>query len=408
MGNFLLSEDTRCAWNSHYKLNREPAVDVLRGFVMIVMVLDHVCEFLLDVPFDPLDLSQTDAALFITRWVSHFCAPVFVFIAGMGAFLSTTRGRTLQHVSWRLLTRGLWLVLLEFTIVHFGWFFFNYDFLLGQVIWAIGCSMIALAGLVFLPTWAITTVGVTFIACHNLFDAVSVERLGSFQWLWVIFMSGGTVNIEGASWSLIPFKVIYPVLPWLGIMAAGYGFGQLWQLNRERRRRYQLCLGMGLTLLFVAFRALNLYGDNYPWSMQPTRLFTLFSFLDCGKYPPSLLFVLMTLGPSIFAFALTDNIPKILSQPLVTLGRVPLFFYLVHLPLIHFIAVGLAYFRYGNFGQQFQAVALSGPGSFPPGEGYRLPLIYLVWLIVVLTLYPICHRFAELKRRRPNGWISYL
>ena len=406
MGNTLYPENT--VSNSHFMPSRETSVDVLRGLVMIVMALDHVREFLHDVPFDPLDLSQTNTALFITRWVTHFCAPVFIFIAGIGAFLSTKRGRPLQHVAWRLLTRGLWLILLEFTLVHFGWYFFKYDYLLGQVIWAIGCSMVALAGLIFLPTWAIATVGVSLIACHNFFDAVSAEHVGSFRWLWVICMSGGTVYIEGSSWSLIRLKVLYPVLPWLGIMAAGYGFGQLWQLNPGPRRRYLLGLGISLTLLFIALRALNFYGDNSPWTLQPSMLFTLFSFLNCGKYPPSLLFVLMTLGPSIILLAFTEYLPKILSQPLATLGRVPLFFYLLHLPFIHFIAVGLAYVRYQNFGQQFQAVAFSGPENLKPGDGYTLPMIYLVWLIVVLTLYPVCRWFAEFKRHRPGGWTSYL
>ncbi len=387
------------------KPNREPAIDVLRGVVMIVMALDHVREFLHAAPYDSLDLTQTDAPLFLTRWVSHFCATVFVFFAGMGAFLQTTRGKAVPQVARHLLTRGLWLVLLEFTLVHFGWFFFQYDVLILQVIWAIGCSMIALAGMVFLPTWVVVTAGVTLIAGQHLFDAVSLQGHGVFEWLWVVCMSRGRLN-AAVSWPLIPCDVYYPVLPWLGIMLVGYGFGQLWQMDRGRRRRYVVGLGIGLTLLFVVLRALNLYGDKVPWSPQASSLFTVFSFINCEKYPPSLLFVLMTLGPSLIALAYADRLPDFLARPLATFGRVPLFFYLLHLPLIHLIAVGVAYLRFG-FGPELQDVAFSGPGFFPPNEGCSLPVIYLVWLSVVLLLYPACRGFAELKRQRRGGWMSY-
>lgn len=402
-----LPDNIPIADNAPAKPNREQAVDVLRGVVMVIMALDHVREFLHAAPFDSVDLAQADAALFLTRWISHFCAPVFVFFAGLGAFLQTTRGKAVPQVARRLLTRGLWLILLEFTLVHFGWFFFCYDVLIAQVIWAIGCSMIALAGLVFLPTPVIVAAGVTLIAGQHLFDAVVAHDLGSFDWLWVIFVSGGILVGVDPARPLIPFDVIYPILPWLGIMLVGYGFGQLWQLDRDRRRRYVFGLGIGLTLLFVALRALNLYGNKIPWSEQSSSLFTLLSFINCEKYPPSLLFVLMTLGPALCALAYADRLPQIIARPLATFGRVPLFFYLLHLPLIHVIAVGLAYVQFGNFGEQFQAVAFAGPGSFPPHEGYNLPVIYLVWLIVILLLYPVCRRFAEVKRQARDGWRSY-
>jgi len=386
---------------------REQAVDVLRGGVMIVMALDHVREFLHAAPFNSLDLSQTNAALFITRWISHFCAPVFVFFAGMGAWLSTTRGKAVPHVARRLLTRGLWLVLLEFTIVHFGWFFYRYDVLVLQVIWAIGCSMVALAGMVFLPTWLIVTTGVTLIAGQHLFDAVSFQDQGAVEWLWVIFVSGGELDGTSSSWPLLPVDVFYPVLPWLGIMAIGYGFGQLWQWGNGRRRRYVLALGLGLTLIFVVLRATNIYGDKVPWSQQASPLFTVFSFMNCEKYPPSLLFVLMTLGPTLCALVYADRLPDIIALPLATFGRVPLFFYLLHLPLIHVIALGIAYIQFGNFGPQFQDIAFFGPGAFAPNEGCNLPMIYFVWLSVVLLLYPVCRRFAELKRQKRAGWICF-
>lgn len=393
------------AENTPAQPKREQSIDVLRGVVMIVMALDHVREFLHAAPFDSLDLTQTDASLFLTRWVSHFCPTVFVFLAGVGAFLQTARGKPVPQVARHLLIRGLWLVLLEFTLVHCGWFFFRYDVLILQVIWAIGCSMIVLAGMIFLPTWLIVTMGVTLIAGQHLFDAVSFQGQGAMEWLWMIFMSGGKLN-AAVAWPLIPFDVYYPVLPWLGVMLVGYGFGQLWLMDRGRRHRYVVGLGIGLTLLFVALRALNLYGDKVPWSAQSSPLFTFFSFINCEKYPPSLLFVLMTLGPSLIALAYADRLPEILARPLATFGRVPLFFYLLHLPLIHLIAVGVAYLRFG-VGPELQDVAFSGPGFFPPNEGCSLPVIFLVWLSVVLLIYPVCHRFAELKQQRRGGWISY-
>jgi len=388
---------------------RVEAVDLLRGVVMVLMALDHARDFVSDARFDPLDLSRTTGALFLTRWVTHFCAPVFLFLAGTGAFLSAARGKTRSQLAWFLLTRGLWLVALEFTLVHLGWFFnLEYRLLLGQVIWAIGCSMLALAGLVFLPTWAVAALGVALIASHNLFDGVRVDSLGSFRWLWAALGSSSFTDGPLELWPGVYFFVAYPLLPWLGVMAAGYGFGRLWVLDRGPRRRWLLGLGAGLTLLFVALRAVNRYGDPSPWSAQPSGLFTFFSFLNTSKYPPSLLFLLMTLGPALLALALFDRPSGPLSRVFVTFGRAPLFFYLLHLPVIHLVALGLAYARYGEVGFLFQNVAFAGPGQLPAGYGYGLPVVYLVWFSVVVTLYPACRWFSGLKSRRRTVWLSYL
>jgi uncharacterized membrane protein len=385
------------------------AVDLLRGVVMVLMALDHTRDFVSDARFNPLDLSRTTTALFLTRWVTHFCAPVFVFLAGTGAFLSATRGKTRPQVAWFLLTRGLWLVLLEFTLVHVGWFFnLNYGLLVGQVIWAIGCSMLALAGLVFLPAWAVGALGITLIACLNLFDGVRPDSLGPYRGLWVVLVSGSFSSGPLELGPGVYFFVAYPVLPWLGVLAAGYGFGRLWLLDRGPRRRLLLGLGVGLTLLFVALRAVNRYGDPAPWSAQPSGLFTLFSFLNCSKYPPSLLFLLMTLGPALLALALLDRPAGPLGRVLVTFGRVPLFYYLLHLPVIHLVALGLALARYGEVGFMFENVAFAGPGQLPGGYGYGLPVVYLVWLLVVAALYPVCRWFAGVKSRHRTAWLSYL
>jgi uncharacterized membrane protein len=388
---------------------RVEAVDLLRGVVIVLMALDHTRDFVSDARFDPLDLSRTTAALFLTRWVTHFCAPVFIFLAGAGAFLSAARGKTRSQIAWFLLTRGLWLVALEFTLVHLGWFFnLDYRLLLGQVIWAIGCSMLALAGLVFLPAWAVAALGVALVATHNLFDGVRADSLGSFRGLWVVLVSSSFTDGPLELWPGVYFFAAYPLLPWLGVMAAGYGFGRLWLLDRGPRRRWLLGLGAGLTLLFVALRAVNRYGDPSPWSEQLTGLFTFLSFINCSKYPPSLLFLLMTLGPAILALALFDRRSGPLSHVFVVFGRVPLFFYVLHLPVIHLVASGLAYARYGEVGFMFQNVAFAGPGQLPAGYGYGLPVVYLVWLGVVVALYPACRWFSGLKSRQRTVWLSYL
>jgi uncharacterized membrane protein len=388
---------------------RLEAIDLVRGVVMVLMALDHVRDFLTDSRFNVLDLSQTTIALFLTRWVTHFCAPVFVFLAGTSAFLFATRGKTKSQLVWFLLTRGLWLVVLEFSLVHLGWFFsLDYRLLLGQVIWAIGWSMVALAGLVFLPTWAITTFGVALIACHNVLDPIGADRFGAFRWLWVVLRSGSFIDGPLQPWPGTTFFVAYPLLPWLGIMTIGYGCGRLWLLERGQRRLWLLGIGTGLSLVFIALRATNWYGDAFPWAPQATSLLTLCSFMNCQKYPPSLLFVLMTLGPAMLLLGLCDRAPGRLGRVFVVFGRVPLFYYLLHLQLIHLVALGFAYARYGEVGFMLQNVAFAGPGQLPARYGYGLPVVYAVWLGVVVVLYPACSWFAEVKYRRRAVWLSYL
>src|SRR5215210_7614762 len=275
---------------------RLDAVDAVRGIVMVIMALDHVRDFfhVYAKTFDPTDPSKTWTLLFFTRWATHFCAPTFVFLAGTGAFLSTRRGKTRPELARFLLTRGLWLVLLELTLVRFGWFFnFDYHVMIAQVIWAIGWSMVALAGLVFLPTRAVAAVGLALILLHNLLDGVSADSFGSFRWLWVVLHEQNVLALRP---DVFVF-VAYPLVPWVGVMALGYAFGSLLTLERERRRRLLLTIGGSAVVLFVVLRAANVYGDPTPWVSQARGAwFTLLSFLNTQKYPPSLLFLLMTLG----------------------------------------------------------------------------------------------------------------
>ena len=382
---------------------RLDAIDFLRGCVMILMALDHVRDFFTNVRFDPLDLSQTTPGLFLTRWVTHFCAPVFVFLAGTGAYLGGSRGRSRSQQARLLLTRGIWLIILEATLVHLAWSFnFHYRFMLAQVIWAIGGSMVLLAGLVYLPWWVIGALGILITATHNLGDGVNPAELGAFRIPWIALVSGGVQRWDGG---VVIFA--YPVLPWFGVMAMGYAFGRLWLLDRDRRRWWLLGLGIALALLFVALRALNGYGDRAHWTAQSDDLFTLLSFLNCTKYPPSLLFVLMTLGPAILALAVFDRPLGAGARPVVIFGRVPLFYYLLHMPLIHASAVLLAYIRYHDAGFQFDDFLFTSRG-LPDGYGYDLPVVYLIWVVTVVVLYPPCAWFAGVKQRYRAAWLGYL
>jgi uncharacterized membrane protein len=309
----------------------------------------------------------------------------------MGAFLSRSRGKATIDLACFLLSRGLWLVFLDLFFVHtFGWWFnFDYHLLYGDVLWALGWSMVAMAGLVFLPTWSIAALGLATVTLHNLFDAIHTESLGSFRWLWAILHSGDMLEpLHG-----VHFIPGYPLLPWIGVMAAGYGCGTLLLRPPDERRKWLLRLGVGLSFAFIAIRATNLYGDPHAWATQKTWLFTFFSFINCEKYPPSFLYLLMTLGPAIMALAVFERISNPLSRFFVILGRVPLFFYLLHLLVIHALAVAFAYAQYGQADWMFRNPPLPVTSSvlpFPEGYGYGLVAVYAIWVGVVLSLYPPC------------------
>jgi uncharacterized membrane protein len=382
--------------------HRLDSVDFLRGLVIVIMALDHARDFFTNVRFDATDLTQTTAPLFFTRWVTHFCAPVFVFLAGTSAYLYQARRKSLREVSWFLLTRGLWLVVLEWTVVRWAWMFnLNYttELLFVQVIWVIGVSMIVLAGLVHLPLGAVAAVGIAMIAGHNLLDGVTPESLGRWAPLWILLHVQAPIPLRGDQ----IFFVIYPLVPWIGVMAAGYAFGRLLQRPAEERRRLLIRLGAGLTAAFLVIRAINVYGDPAPWAVQESVGRMVLSFLNTTKYPPSLLFLLMTLGPAIALLPFFERLHGPLARMVTVYGRVPLFFYVLHLFLIHALAllVGtLAGFEPGSFLRVWMFL--------PETWGYGLPTVYLVWAGVVLALYPLCRWFAGVKARRREAWLSYL
>lgn len=384
---------------------RLDSIDILRGLVIVIMALDHVREFLSIVK--GIDTSTMTPAYFFTRWITHFCAPVFVFLAGTSAYLSMVVGRrTVQQLSRFLVTRGLWLVLMEWTVIGFG-FFFNLSYYvyfgwIMQVIWALGVSMIVLAGLVRLPIWVSVAVGAAMVAGHNLLDGVTPESFGAWAPLWNVLHVPSPVMI-----GRVKVFVLYPLIPWIGVMALGYAFGAL--LSRslarpaEERQRMLLLIGLAVTAAFVIVRALNVYGDPKPWTPRGDLLGTIVSFLDATKYPPSLVYLLMTLGPSIALLAWMEHWRGAAVHMLATFGRVPFFFYIVHIYVIHAATVAAGWL------QGFPVPAFFDFCLFLPKEfGFSLPVVYLLWAGLVLLLYPLCRWFASVKANHRHPLLSYL
>jgi uncharacterized membrane protein len=384
---------------------RIESVDVVRGAVMILMALDHVRDFF-GTAANPTDPGHASAALFFTRWVTHFCAPTFFFLAGTSAYL--TRGhRTIPNLARFLFTRGIWLIVLELTAVRCFGYQFNVDYQLTMlvILWALGWSMIVLAALVHLPANIVGIFGLVLIAGHNLFDAVRPASLGAYGPLWsVLHVPGVVSNSDGH----LVFAD-YPLIPWVGVTAAGYCIGQMFSWPSRERRRSLVRIGLATTASFVLLRLINGYGDPSHWTTQASPARTLLSFLNVTKYPPSLLFLLMTLGPALLALsAAGGSIPPYL-RPVRTFGRVPLFYFVLHLMLIHLLAVIVCLWQYHDAHWMLQSPALDRyPFTRPPGWGFPLPAVYAVWIAVILLLYPACRWFADVKRDRRAWWVSYL
>ena len=372
-------------------------VDLLRGLVRVLMVLDHVRDYFSAVRFDPTDLTRTNLALFTTRWITHYCAPTFVFLAGASAWIAGTR-RTRGALGRFLVSRGLWLILIEVTVVSFGWYF-STRWAYGaraQVIWAIGASMIVLAALIRLPRWGVAAVGLALVVDHNLLDGISPEAFGAFAPLW------HALHVPGAL-GVIPVYVTYPVLPWIGVMALGYAAGPAVFSRQVAAPRRLAWTGALMVLGFVALRSLNGYGDPSPRLEHGGASLLAMSFVNVTKYPPSLLFVLMTLGPALIVLAVLHRARGPIADVFVTFGRVPFLFYVAHLYLVHALAV-VAGMAQGFPGSAIRTVYR----QLPQGYGFGLPVVYLVWLGVVAALYPMCRRYATLKAERRAWWLSYL
>jgi uncharacterized membrane protein len=390
---------------------RLEAIDAVRGTVMVLMALDHVRDVIHRgaMSQSPTDLATTTPLLFFTRWITHVCAPTFMLLAGTGAFLWWHGKRTKRQLSTFLVTRGLWLIVLELTVMQLAYDFDNplkYPILL-VVLWALGACMIALAGLVWLPVPVLTVLSVAVIASHNLLDGVNADRFGAAAPLWNLIHQPGSFPFGG-----VTVIVGYPLVPWIAVMALGFCLGPLFLQDRAVRRRYLFAAGAAATLAFLVIRRLNGYGNPLPWTKQDSPSYTAMSFLNTLKYPPSLAFLLMTLGPALLALAWFDRPGLSPSNPLVVIGRVPLFFFVAHFYAARVVAALLALARYGTGALRFifQPVpSMGGPAeSFPEHFGYHLWVVYVVWALIVVGLYPACRSFAAVKARRRDWWLSYL
>lgn len=398
--------------------SRLGSIDLLRGLVMIVMVLDHTRDYvhINGLAGDPTNLATTTAMLFMTRWITHYCAPIFVFLAGVGAYLQRSRGMSTGDLARFLVTRGIWLIVLEATVIRVSnWFNLDYSYLATlQVIWALGVSMIVLAALIHLPLRLVAGLGVAVIVAHNAFDGIRVASwpgpgspapsIAAKLWM-VLHQPTELFPVLGDGSPVV--LVIYPLVPWLGVIAVGYAFGAVYTLDPARRRTLLLRTGLGLIAAFVLIRATNLYGDPRPWSPQSSVLFSVFSFVNTTKYPVSLLYLLMTIGPALLALAWFEGrrSPSQAEQIVTRVGRVPLFFYLWQWPLAHGLALGVSAAAGKPVGQYF----LSPPAVFAaPASGFDLPVVYLCWVAVLAVLIPLSLWFSRVKERNPSRWLKYL
>lgn len=384
--------------------NRIESIDLLKGLVMVIMALDHARDYVHYSArfFDPTDPAHTTWAIFFTRWITHFCAPTFSFLAGTSAYL-VGRRKTTGQLSSFLLKRGLWLVFIEFTVINFAWFFdplFRNPSLV--TIWSLGISMIVLAALVYTPRNFILAFSLVLIFCHNLFDGVRLDG----NVLWAILHRYEVFKLSDA----YHFNVYYPLVPWVAVMALGYWFGGFYDASYEPAKRKKMfnIIGQAAAVLFMLLRGLNIYGDPMPWQPYSTVSQTFMSMLNPNKYPPSLLYLLMTLGPALIFLANSENLKGRVVNFFSTFGRVPFFYYILHIYLIHFIAMGLA--QLSGYGWQSMVCAtwVSNVKALN-GYGFQLWVVYAVWIAVILILYPVCKRFDAYKQSHKEiWWLSYL
>lgn len=384
---------------------RIPSVDIIRGAVMVLMAIDHVRVYAGVPPGGPT------FGVFFTRWVTHFCAPAFVFLAGTAAYLHAQKLGNKRALARYLVTRGAWLILLELTLLRFAWTF-NVDyanFTFAGVIWMIGWCMVLLAGLVWLPTAAIGAIGVGIVTLHNLVDPFTqniARSLGesSTGWIWQVLYFGGSFRVGARGPQVV---VLYSVIPWVGVIAAGYAFGAVMRMAPERRRRLCLQIGLGATAAFLLLRGLDVYGDPRLWRAAGPAP-AVIRFLNTSKYPASLLFLLMTLGPMIALIPLLENARGRVARWFAVFGHVPFFYYVLHIPLIHVVAVLISLMRTPSQTSWLVANHPMMPPPVPAGYMWSLTLLYVVTALVIVALYFPCRWFAGLKARRKEGWMTYV
>ncbi|MBS1933025.1 MAG: DUF1624 domain-containing protein [Bacteroidetes bacterium] len=387
---------------------RVVSIDLLRGIVMVIMAIDHVRDFfhIEASTGDPTNMATTTPQLFFTRWITHFCAPVFVFLAGASAYLAGTR-KTKAELSAFLIRRGIWLILVEVFIMSLA-FTFNplYNVIIFQVIWAIGISMVLLALVVRLPMKVILAIGLTIVLLHNLLDYPEMQRNGNVGFWWDLLHHG-----RFSMYTIFPnhfLLILYAFVPWFGVMCCGYYFGQLYEKNfsSEKRKKILIRLGISIILFFIILRAINLYGNPFPWSTQKNFVYTVLAFLNVNKYPPSLMYLCMTLGPAILSLAFLEHLQGKLVNAFVVFGRVPFFYYVVHFYYIHFLCV-IAFYLSGYTSKDI--IPKSTPFLFRPDNfGYSLPVMYAIWLFIIITLYPLCKWYSNYKTSHNKWWLSYI
>ncbi len=386
--------------------NRIQSIDFLRGIAMIVMALDHCRDFLyygVSIDQDPLDFTTTSPLLFITRWITHFCAPVFVFLSGTSVFMYSSKGKTKKQVAFFLFTRGLWLMLAEIILIQPLWDF-NIIVVYLQVIWAIGLSMVVFAVLQFLPYRLLLFIGLMIVFGHNLLDTIFIDTPFWKSVGWAILHQRHDYPINDH----LLFTVQYPFLPWLGLMILGYCAGKLYLPGVSPSVRKNILRFTGITAiaLFIIIRLINQYGDMHQWSVQKTMIFTLLDFIKVTKYPPSLLYILMTIGPSLIVLSYTENIYGAISRKIIVFGKTPFFYYVLHVFLIHSIA-WLLFFAGGHAWKDLDFTHFRD-GSLPAGSGHPLWVVYTVWLTVIIILYFPCRWYSKYKATHKHWWLSYM
>ena len=384
--------------------SRLTSIDFMRGLVMVIMALDHVRDFVFIGHFDPLDLSQTNTVLYFTRWITHLCAPIFVILAGVSAGLMANRLSKIE-LSKFLIIRGVWLVFIELTVVSVAWDMVILSpqfFSTLQVIWALGMSMIVLSALIWLPRNLLTLVALVIIFGHNAFDGMLPlnnwsNPAESMPFWWSIHVTGFT--------QMFGFTVglAYPLIPWIGVMALGYVITPIYTFKPDVRRRVLFWSGIGCLVLFFVLRVPNLYGDLKPWMPQENYWLDFLAIMNVEKYPPSLAYLLATLGISSIIIALAENWQSRFTQWMITFGKVPFFFYIVHLYFIHLIALAIGAWQGNNL-----MLILGGYWMYPASHGVNLFVTYLIWLAVVIALYFPCRSFMQLKMQRTDWWLKYL
>lgn len=383
---------------------RISSIDILRGLVMIIMALDHVRDFfhISAMVEDPTNLNSTTPALFFTRWITHYCAPIFVFLSGTSAFLSG-RKKTKKELSSFLLKRGLFLMVLEIVVVNFLIVFDPlYRFIGLQVIWVIGLSMVLLSFLIYLPLRVLFIIGIVMVVGHNMLDGFNYNNMNEVP-LWYGFFHQQLFTTYGDGRF---FAILYPLIPWPGVMLLGYCMGSWYVKEFDPAKRKRLLLGWGLTTIaaFFVLRWVNVYGDLVPWSTQKDNVMTIISFFNVTKYPPSLLYLCMTLGPALLLLIWLEKVKAGWTNIVSVYGRVPMFYYLLHFFTIHVLCI-ILFFATGRPVSDIAA----GNFAFRPNDfGFSLPIVYLIWIAVVAGLYPLCRKYDQFKQHNKRWWTGYL